>query len=445
MSVETLDCLLSALPEDTVCLKVGLETISAGVLRSSARAMAQQAKLPQGSCIALCGLPPAALIKAIVSFDGVVDAMLLLPAALDEGTKKLLIETACCTHRLDPNDELPVMIQPLVSNSHSKVEQTRWLLATSGTTGSPKLIEHTLATLSFTAKRDISRGADFVWGLLYDPCRFAGIQVVLQAMLAGSKLSIAESLDFDAQINGLLRDKVNALSATPSFWRYLLMDGRITELPLHQITLGGEIADPTILSALKRSFPNARIVHIYASTEAGVAFAINDGLAGFPSSWVDSTVGPISLRVRADGHLLIKSVRQPSGAEIIGRIDADGYLDTQDIVRIEGERVFFLGRVSGAINVGGNKVNPEEIESCIREVEDVLDVRVFGKKSSMMGQIVAVEIIPALGAEPKELRLRIQHHCRSKMETWQVPSLVSFVSELKKNAAGKIDRLSQCE
>lgn len=443
MSVETLDNLLSELPEDTTCLQVGSEAISVSALLTSARAAAQQAKLPPGSCIALCGLSPASLIKAVVSFDGVAMAMLLLPAGLDDGTKKLLIEAACCTHRLDPNMVSPVVISPPGSNSLLKVAQTRWLLATSGTTGTPKLIEHTLATLTLTAKRDVSRGADFVWGLLYDPCRFAGTQVVLQALLAGSKLSVADSSDFDAQINGLIRDNVNALSATPSLWRNLLMDGRINGLSLRQITLGGEIADSTIISALKRSFPNARIVHIYASTEAGVAFAIKDQLAGFPSSWLDSTVGLVSLRVRADGHLLIKAVRQPSGAEVMARIDTDGYLDTQDIVRIEGERVFFLGRVSGAINVGGNKVNPEEIETCIREVAGVFDVRVFGKKSSMMGQIVAAEIIPEQGEVLKDLRLRIQHHCRSKLEAWQIPSLISLVSELKKNAAGKIERLAQ--
>ena len=43
-------------------------------------------------------------------------------------------------------------------------------------------------------------------------------------------------------------------------------------------------------------------------------------------------------------------------------------LDTQDLVRVEGERVYFLGMASGAINVGGNKVNPEEVENHIRNV-----------------------------------------------------------------------------
>lgn len=443
MNSETLDQLLNSLPEDAVCLQVGEEEISVKTLIGSARNMAMQSRLPRCSRIALCGLSSVDLIRAIVAFDGVAEAMLLVPAAADEATRKLLIEAARCTHKLLPNALTPVKITASATDSCTDAARTCWLLATSGTTGTPKLVEHTLATLSFSAKRDLSRGGDFVWGLLYDPCRFAGIQVVLQALLSGSRLCIAEAQDLDTQIEDLLRGKVNALSATPSLWRKLLMNGRIAELPLRQITLGGEIADTMILAALKLIFPNARIIHIYASTEAGVAFAIKDGRAGFPSEWLDSKVGLVFLRVSDDGHLLIKSEFMPTGSEIMKRIDSDGYLDSLDLVRVNGDRVFFLGRDSGAINVGGNKVSPEEIEGHIREVEGVLEARVFGKKSSMMGQIVAAEIVPASGVDQKILRQNIQLHCRSVLQNWQIPNLISFVNDLKRTATGKIERLTQ--
>ena len=107
-----------------------------------------------------------------------------------------------------------------------------------------------------------------------------------------------------------------------------------------------------------------------------------------------------------------------------------------------GIRVVFLGRASGAINVGGNKVIPEYIESHIREVNGVLDVRVFGKKSSMIGQIVAAEIVPHPGWEVKRLRIDILGYCRSNMESWQIPGIIFFVDELKENPAGKRERLT---
>ncbi len=57
-----------------------------------------------------------------------------------------------------------------------------------GTTSTPKLVAHTLQSLTRPTKRDLSRGAELRWGLLYDLTRFAGLQVYLQALAGGSLL-----------------------------------------------------------------------------------------------------------------------------------------------------------------------------------------------------------------------------------------------------------------
>ncbi len=442
MNVESLCSAISQLPATENCLLTSSGAVSLTTLRKCAGIFAQNYRLGRGSRIALCGLSPTELIKAIIAFDGKVNAILLLPASMDEITSNELIKSACCTHRLNTLENEPIPILSKIYSDCIEKTNTTWLLATSGTTGKPKLIEHSLATLCRTIKRDPLRGAEFIWGLLYDPCRFAGIQVFLQALLSSSVLSVPDSMDFEAQVVALLKNRVNALSATPSLWRKLLMDGRVAELSLRQITLGGEIADQPILDALKHCFPDARIVHIYASTEAGSVFAINDGFAGFPISLLDGVNAPMPMRIREDGHLLVKPLLLPDGHEISCRIDADGYLDTQDLVKVQGNRVFFLGRASGAINVGGNKVNPEEVENIIREVDGVFDVRVYGKKSSMMGQIVAAEILPAKGIKTELLTKKIQFHCRQVLEKWQIPAFLFFVKEFKESAAGKKERLS---
>ena len=441
MNFQTLDQALSYVPSERISLLMSSGHWCITHLRDAAQVLVKQAMFGQVSCIALCGLLPEELIKAIIAFDGKVNAILLLPASLDESTKNHLIDAAGCTHRLDTLSEKIVPIASSISPEKKDEKMTRWLLATSGTTGTPKLIEHSIATLCRTVKRNPWRGEEYIWGLLYDPCRFAGIQVVLQALLSGSALCVTSATDFNAQIDGLLKNRVNALSATPSLWRKLLMDGRIGGLSLRQITLGGEIADQSILDGLRCRFPMARIVHIYASTEAGSAFVVQDGLAGFSAAWLDNMSAPVALKLREDGHLLVKPEIFPGGKEVLDRVDAEGYLDTQDLAKIEGDRVVFQGRASGAINVGGNKVNPEEIENYIREIDGVFDVRVFGKKSSMMGEIVAAEIICLQGVNPEDLRKKIRHHCRAVMESWQVPGLISFVKELKENSAGKRERL----
>jgi acyl-CoA synthetase (AMP-forming)/AMP-acid ligase II len=445
MNGEMLDEILRSFSGDHQVLLTQSAILSVDQLLKDAEDLYRRSSVTSTSRIALCGLLPCDFITALVAFDGKVEAMLLLPASLDEAATLRLVESAGCTHYMDAENIVEVSReQEECRFSETKVESeaTQWLLATSGTTGRPKLIGHTLASLSRSVKRDLEKGRCFVWGLLYDPSRFAGIQVVLQALLSGSLLLVSESVDFESQIEGLLQNKVNALSATPSLWRKLLMDGRIKASRLQQITLGGEIADQHILDGLKRQFNGARIVHIYASTEAGTAFSVHDGRAGFPSIWIQNQSAPVPLRIRGDGHLLVRPSILPDGLEIVQRLDSDGYLDTEDMVQVEGDRVIFLGRASGAINVGGNKVIPEYIESHIREVTGVLDVCVFGKKSSMIGQIVEAEIVPHSGLDLKRLRSEIMYSCRSKMESWQIPGIITFVDELKENSAGKRERLT---
>ncbi|MEM7279811.1 MAG: long-chain fatty acid--CoA ligase, partial [Pseudomonadota bacterium] len=110
----------------------------------------------------------------------------------------------------------------------------------------------------------------------------------------------------------------------------------------------------------------------------------------------------------------------------------------------QGNRTYFLGRASGVINVGGNKVHPEEVENMVRELPGISDARVSGKSSPILGQIVALEV-EASGlkdAEADLLKQRVRDYCRQLLPKYKVPAMISIVSKLPVNAAGKIDRKS---
>jgi len=138
-----------------------------------------------------------------------------------------------------PSDSKPFIIQ-----APKQPVATEWVIATSGTTGLPKLVVHTLAELSGSLKKDQARGGEFVWGLLYDLSKYAGLQVYLQALLGGSTLLIpASEMALDQQIDYFAKNQCNALSATPTLWRKILMSPASHSLKLKRITLGGEIKD----------------------------------------------------------------------------------------------------------------------------------------------------------------------------------------------------------
>ena len=104
-----------------------------------------------------------------------------------------------------------------------------------------------------------------------------------------------------------------------------------------------------------------------ASTEAGVGFEVGDGLAGFPAEVIGRQGGEVALAV-VDGSLRIRSGRTATrylGSGAASLADADGFVDTGDMVERRGERYYFVGRRGGIINVGGAKVHPEEVEAVI--------------------------------------------------------------------------------
>ncbi|MDN3715939.1 AMP-binding protein [Vibrio breoganii] len=327
-------------------------------------------------------------------------------------------------------------------NGKADTQSRDYLLATSGTTGTPKIASYSLASLTSTAKKDVSRGCEFVWGLTYDINRFAGLQVYLQAIASGSTLVIpTESSNISTLVSLFSEHSVNCLSATPSFWKKVLMVPNHKNLALKRITLGGEISTQSVLNNLVKSFSEALIVHIYASTEAGVGFVVKDKLEGFPSSYLNhGGYDGTDLKI-INGILWIKSSKGCSGfIKSTLEYDDEGYICTGDIVEEVGKRIIFLGRDSGSINIGGNKVMPEKIEAVLEQHPMVELARVYSKKNPLLGALVACELSIHHDAEQltaKDLKRNIVSFCRDKLNTWEIPAFVKKVDAIDINTTGK--------
>jgi acyl-CoA synthetase (AMP-forming)/AMP-acid ligase II len=238
-------------------------------------------------------------------------------------------------------------------------------------------------------------------------------------------------------VSGLI--DISALSATPGMWRHMLMSEDFSKLPLSLVTLGGEIADQALLGQLARTFPQAQIRHIYASTEAGVGFVVSDGQAGFPATWLNNDRLPSQLLVDENQHLWIKS-KLVSQAILNQYPDNNGFIDTQDLVKIDGDRVLFLGRASGTINVGGNKVTPERIEQIILQVEGVVGAYVYAKRSSVLGQLVQADVVACYIDNLPQLKKDILDYCKLKLQRYEMPVTLRFVDNLDITSAGKLKR-----
>ena len=239
---------------------------------------------------------------------------------------------------------------------------TEWLMLTSGTSGVPKIVGHTLEGLTGAIVADgPARGTPPVWATFYDIRRYGGLQIFLRAIIGGGSMVLSEPgealADHVARLNA---QGVTHISGTPSHWRKLLMSGAACGFSPRYVRLSGEIADQAVLDGLRRAFPDASVGHAYASTEAGVGFAVNDGLEGFPASLIGRNSDGVEMKVE-DGSLRIRSTRTAHayvGRDAAALTDGDGFVDTGDMVELRGDRYHFVGRRGGIINIGGLKVHP---------------------------------------------------------------------------------------
>lgn len=315
--------------------------------------------------------------------------------------------------------------------------RTQWLVPTSGSTGAEKFIPHTFSSLMSSSRKTRS-GWEYRWGLLYEPFRFAGLQVLCTTLINGASLAMAsarttlrDTLRFFSEM------RVTALSATPSLWRMIAIDGCSTTLPLQQITIGGEIVDQVILDALSCMFPQARITHIYASTEVGVGFSVHDKREGFPSSYLDRQFLGKKI-VILDGELCFESANKDD--QVLPR--ANDLVHTGDMVDLKGDRYIFLGRNDTMINVGGRKTYPERVERILRQSDLVLDVRVYPRRSSLLGAFLAADVVFSANFHEENIPPQkvIRNICQGKVEEFEIPALVNRVETIDIGKHGKVQR-----
>lgn len=408
-------------------------------------------ELPSGNSILIATGDIVESLKLMVALDGTASRLGFCSSSLsvDEIEKIVIAGGFTCilgdksdtTLRFSTAEEA---ISHLVSESNRiQTSPTTWVMTTSGTTGIPKLVSHTLGSLTATTKISEEPSAGVRWGLLYDFTRFAGMQVVLQSIMSGSVLVVASNISsLGKNLDFFSENGVTHISATPTMWRKILMTPEHSKLQIKTATLGGEIADRQILEAIKNTFPKAQIIQIYASTEAGVGFSVKDGEVGFPAEYLTNPNIGSQMRITND-VLEIKNL--DIGKSYLGtdeRIaDSDSWISTGDLVERKGNRIVFLGRQNGTINIGGNKVLPEKIEAALLKHPAVQSAVAYGRRNPISGALVAATIVLKDTMEDTKLVKKILRvHLENELLPHEIPATFKFVEKLETNASGKIKR-----
>ncbi len=342
----------------------------------------------------------------------------------------------------------PKIVPSAVSDQNDRVA-TEWILFTSGTSGVPKMVVHSISSLAGALQRD-TPADPIVWSTFYDIRRYGGLQILLRALMGGASLVLSDA--HESAPDFLVRAGAHAvthMTGTPSHWRRALMGSAAHRISPRYVRLSGEIADQPILDSLHECYPAAEIVHAFASTEAGVAFEVHDGLAGFPADDVERPRTDVQLKVE-DGSLRIRSARTASrylGKDAPPLRDSEGFVDTGDMLELRNGRYHFSGRRGGIINVGGLKVHPEEVETVINRHPGVRMSLVKSKRNPITGASVVADVVlvDPLGendapGRSDAIKAEIAESCRGALAAHKVPSIIRIVPSLDVTPSGKLVR-----
>ncbi|MCH8473844.1 MAG: fatty acid--CoA ligase family protein [Opitutales bacterium] len=304
-------------------------------------------------------------------------------------------------------------------------------LFTSGTTGQPKRAVHSLKSLARMVRRSSTQQSS-VWGMGYHPTHIAGIQVLVQALANGNPLVLLHGIDGESSLSLMAKEKITHLAASPSFFRQI-PKGSPPSTTVRSLTLGAEPARQEDFSRLRDLFPQARLRNAYASTEAGTLLMGEEEVLTIPPESKEL------VRIQ-DGQIFVAA--SAWRATLKDRVGED-WIPTGDRVEwVDHKPGWFriLGRQEDSISTGGWQVNPHEVEAALREFPGIKDCRVYGRKNSLLGNVVAADIVTS-DSSKGVMDSDIRRFLADRLQNHKLPRFIRRVAEVPRTRTGKIRRL----
>lgn len=390
---------------------------------SSWGARLEDAEIEPGTVVGLEGDYGVEAIAALLALAAA--GCVAVPLASDScAYHEKFSETAQVEARLRPGP--PPVLEPTDRTaSHPLYDELQrrghpgLVLFTSGSTGESKAAVHDLVALAEKFRRPRHRLRTLVF-LQLD--HIGGINTLLYTLSNGGAVVVPRERTPEGVADAVARHRVELLPTSPTFLGLLLLSGadqRHDLSSLELITYGTEPMPESTLRRVRESFPRARLLQTYGTTELGI---LRSKSRDSGSLWVRVGGEGYETRIR-DGRLWVRAASPMLGylnAEM--PVDEDGFFDTGDRVEADGEWLRILGREEERINVGGSKVYPAEVESVLLEMDNVTEAAVRGERHPITGQIVTAAVRLDRPETPEGFKLRMRLFCRGRLPPYAVPA-----------------------
>lgn len=337
----------------------------------------------------------------------------------------------------DPGELIPVFKSDWVAS----------IMYTSGTTGKPKGVLQTFGNHFYSAVSsalNLGLSSADKWLCVAPIFHISGFSIIMRGLIYGMTVRLVEKFRAEEIERILANETVTIMSVVPFMLKKLIQQQNKTNthynLAFRCMLLGGGTIDrETLEICLQRSIP---VVQCYGMTETCsqiVALRSADALLKLGS--VGQPLFSTQLKLSKDGEILLKTpALTPGYLNLPDKLPSkmiDGWYRTGDIGHLDKEGYLYIdGRADEMLISGGENIFPQEVEQVYQRYPQINEVAVVGQNNSVWGQIPVAFVV----SDRRLSTTKLMNYGYEHLARYKVPQQYIFVSELPKNASGKIRR-----
>ncbi|XP_039328107.1 acyl-coenzyme A synthetase ACSM4, mitochondrial isoform X2 [Saimiri boliviensis] len=394
--------------------------------------------------------------KCIVASDEVAPAVESIALECPDLKTKLLVSSQTRNGWLSFQE-----LFQLASEEHSCVEtgseEPMAIYFTSGTTGSPKMAQHSQSSLSIGSTLcgrywlDL-KSSDIIWNVSDTGWIKAAIGSVFSSWLYGACVFVHQMVQFDTDtfLDTLTTYPITTLCSPPTAYRMLVQKDlkRYKFKSLRRCMTGGEPLNPEVLEQW-RAQTGLELYEGYGQTEVGVICANQKGQEIKPGS-MGKRMLPYDVQIIDENGNVLPPGKE---GEIALRLKStrpfcffSEYVDNPEKTAATVRGEFYVTGDRGVMDSDGYfwyRIGPFEVESALIEHPAVAESAVVSSPDRIRGEVVKAFVVlaaPFKSSNPEKLTLELQDHVKKLTAPYKYPRKVEFVQELPKTVTGKIKR-----
>src|SRR5215472_4280744 len=332
---------------------------------------------------------------------------------------------------------------------------------TSGSTGQPKgvLLTHRGQLHNARVVGQVDMISEDERALVSGPIFHANAMAsaVLPFLLVGGSMVILPRFEVESVAGAIARHRCTFMTGVPSMYAALLDAGafeRHDVSSLRFVACGSAPVTRELLERLESVIPGVIVMEGYGLTEGGPVVTESPRFGVRRLGSIGLPLPGVQVRLRRDdgveadvgevGEIVVRSPGVAVGYHgkpelFAARITADGWLRTGDLAHADADGyLYFHGRIDDMLNVGGENVYPQNVESLIRQYPGVADVAVVASAHATKGQVPVAFVVgePTATVDPE----KVKQFCLENGPAFAHPRRVMVVDQLPVSTIGKLDR-----